>query len=374
MRGWLAALLVAAACGSGAAHTAPAIENPVEPAAEPIVIGHVASLSGPMASFGLAADRGARLAIAQHLGAPVRLVTVDDAGQHGEAAAAVTRLIDDDGAVAILGEVASSLTMAAGAVAQERGVPLISPAATNPEVTRIGDMVFRVAAVDADHARAAAIFAREHLRAARAAILVDGAHAYSRELAGQFARHFEAAGGVVAVEQTYAAGSFDAAALAATPVDVVYLPGYYTDVMSILPAARAAGIAAPLVGADGWDSPELGAGLGAALDGSFYSHQFSIHDEQAAAFVDAFRAEHGEAPDAIAALGYDAARLLLDALDRAAGAGGADLAAAIASTRGFAGVTGTISFDAERNPRKPLLILGYQRGAETLVARIAPAQ
>jgi branched-chain amino acid transport system substrate-binding protein len=381
MRRSALSLLVLAACGGPARTPAPVIENPAAARAE-IVIGHYASMTGANATFGQATDRGIQLAIEQRNaaggidGKTIRLVTLDDAGKPAEAATVVTRLIVEEGAQAILGEVASSLSLAGGTVAQAQGVPMISPASTRPEVTEVGPMVFRVCMLDDLQAEVGARFATGKLVASRAAILHDQTTPYSVDLARDFERHFTDLGGTIVLAQAYTGGNPDVSAqlqaIASAGADVVYLPGYYADVASILRQARDAGLAIPFLGGDGWDSAQLAELAGPALDGSFYVSHFSAAEPgpEVAAFVATYTERFGEAPDSLAALGYDAAGLLLDAMARARSLGGEDLRAAIQGTASFPGVTGTISIDAERNAHKSAVVIGHVRGTETIAARL----
>src|SRR5690606_21941308 len=141
--------------------------------------------------------------------------------------------------------------------------------------------------------------------------------------------------------------------------DVVYIPGYYTDVGNIAVQARKLDIKVPLLGADGWDSSKLAEIGGKAIEGCFYSNHYSQEDPspRVRSFIEKYSAKHGAPPDGLAALGYDAANILFDALKRAPGARGKALAAELSRTQDFEGVTGRISIDADRNAVKPAVIL-----------------
>src|SRR5262249_856586 len=182
------------------------------PASGSIVIGHFASMTGPQATFGISTDQAIRLALKERnakggvKGRKVELVTIDDAGKQSEAATAVTRLINDHKAVAVLGEVASSLSLAGGPIAQKSKVPMISPSSTNPDVTDVGDYVFRVCFLDDFQGWVDAKFAKENLKATKAAILYDQAQAYSSGLADYFDKAFKELGGTVVTKQAYTGG------------------------------------------------------------------------------------------------------------------------------------------------------------------------
>lgn len=352
---------------------------------KPIVIGHFASMTGSEATFGVSTDDGIKLAIRERnaaggvKGRPVELVTYDNKGSQQESATAVTRLITQNKAAAVLGEVASTRSIAGGQVAQRFGVPMITPSSTNPKVTEIGDMVFRVCYVDPLQGYACAKFAREHLKAEKVATLYNRDMVYSTGLRDYFREHFTRMGGTVTGEEAYGGGDADYSAQLAnirgTQPDVIFIPGYYTEVVNIAVQARRLGITVPLLGGDGWDAEDL-KNAGAALDGCFFSNHYS-HEEQRTEvqeFVRRYRAEYGKIPDGMAATGYDAARILMDAMERAASLAGKDLARAIGETKDFPGVTGIISIDEKRNARKPVVVLRLQGGVPSYVTTIQPPE
>jgi branched-chain amino acid transport system substrate-binding protein len=348
------------------------------------VIGHFASMTGSEATFGISTDNGIRLALEERNAAggvkdrKLTVVTLDDAGKTSEAGTAVTRLINDSDAVAILGEVASKLSLAGGEVAQNNGVPMITPSSTNPTVTELGDMIFRVCFLDDFQGWVMAKFAHEDLKATKAALIFDQASPYSKGLGEYFKSAFTKMGGQVVGEQAYTAGDQDVSAqlqsIKGSSPDVIVLPGYYTDVGNIIRQARKLGITAPFLGGDGWDSDELAKIGGDAINGSYYANHYGTEEPrpEVSNFVQKYKTKYGALPDGLAALGYDAALLLFDAMDRAPSLGGKDLAAAIAATKDFKGVTGTFSIDGNRNAKKSAVIIKYEDGVRKLVKRIEP--
>ncbi|HET9299322.1 MAG TPA: ABC transporter substrate-binding protein [Candidatus Polarisedimenticolaceae bacterium] len=333
------------------------------------------SLTGSEATYGQSALAGVQLAVDERNaaggvgGKPIEIVSYDDRGSTQEAGTAVTRLVTEDGVVAVIGEEASSLSIAGGEVAQRYGVPMISPSSTNPRVTAIGDKIFRVCFVDVFQSEVLARFAREHLEAATIAVLYDQSQAYSVGLKDAFVQAFLDLGGTVATSQAYSRGDQDFSAqlttIRDTRPDAVLVPGYYTDAANIAIQARRLGIAVPLLGGDGWDSAQLAAIGGDAVLNTFYSNHYSHEDPrpEVQGFIAAYGQRHGgELPDSVAALSYDAARILFGAMERAKSLSGDDLAAALAATRGFPGVTGRISMDADRNAHKPAVILEMRKG------------
>ncbi len=351
-----------------------------------IVIGHYGSMTGSEATFGASTDNGIKLAVEEINaagginGKKVRLITYDDKGDAREAGTAVTRLVTKDRVAAVLGEVASGLSLAGAPVCQENGVPMITPSSTNPKVTKVGDMIFRVCFIDPFQGSVCAKFARESekLKASKAAILTDQASPYSVGLQEEFEKAFIALGGSVVSKQTYQAGDQDFSAqltaIRSSEPDVIFVPGYYTDVGNIALQAKKLGLNTPLLGGDGWDSSKLGEIGGKALDGCFYSNHYSQQDpsERVQDFIKKYSAKHKETPDGLAALGYDAARILFEAMGRAKSLGGADLAAELAKTKDFDGVTGRISIDADRNAVKPAVILEMKNSQPEFVTTIQP--
>ena len=349
-----------------------------------IKVGFFGALTGPTATFAVSGRNGAMLAVEEInaaggvLGKPLVLLSEDDRGEASEAASVASKLITRDHVVALIGENASSRTLAAAPIAQSYKVPMVSPSSTNIEVTKKGDYIFRVCFIDPYQGQALATFARRDLQAQTAAILVDARSDYYVGLAEAFRKSFEAAGGRIVDESKYTEGDNDFSAqltaLRPKKPDVLVVPGYYTDAGLIARQARALGLSAVLLGADGWDSPKLVEIGGEAMEGSYLSNHYSVDDPSPAVrkFVDAYKAKYGAEPDSIAALTYDATRMLADAITRAGSTEGKRIRDALASTKDFAGVTGTISMDADRNPVKPAVILKVQDGRFHFAAAVAP--
>jgi branched-chain amino acid transport system substrate-binding protein len=349
-----------------------------------IRIGFYGALTGPTATFALSGKNGARLAVDEvnrsggMLGNRVELLVEDDRGEASEAASAVSKLITRDHVVALIGEFASSRTLAAAPIAQNEKVPMISPSSTNVQVTKKGDYIFRVCFIDPYQGKVLASFARQNLKAATAAVLVDARSDYSVGLAEAFRRDFTAAGGRVVAELKYAEGDndFSAQLTALKPLapDVLVVPGYYTDAGLIARQAGSLGLKAVLLGADGWDSPKLVEIGGAAMEGAYFSNHYSVDDPSPAVrgFVAAYKRAYAVEPDSIAALSYDAARVLFDAIRRAGSTDGKRLRDALAETKDFPGVTGTITMDEDRNPVKPAVVLKVEGGRFRFAASVSP--
>lgn len=349
-----------------------------------IKVGEFASLTGSEATFGQSSHKGTQLAIDDLnagggvLGKKIDLIYEDNQSQAGQSAIVVRKLISSDGVVAVLGEVASSRSLEAAPICQQSGIPMISPASTNPKVTQVGDDIFRVCFIDPFQGTVMANFARKTLKLNSVAVLSDVKSDYSLGLAKFFKQGFIAAGGNIIAEENYSGGDKDFSAqltaIKAANPDGIFVPGYYTEVGLIVLQAKQLGINCPIFGGDGWESSSLVPIGGAALEGDYFSTHYSPQDTSPAVqnFVKEFTAKYGETPDAMAALGYDSAMLLADAIKRAGATDGPKIRDALAATKNFPGVTGNITMDANRDASKPAVILEIKNGQFQYVKTIAP--
>ena len=355
-----------------------------QPAVAQIKIGAVSCISGPLSTFGVSSIRGARMAIEEInakggvLGQTVELVVDDNGSKAGETARITRKFLSQDHVVAILGDLTSSATMEAAPLAQEAHVPLITPTATAISVTKVGDYVFRSCFTDPFTGRIMARFAIEHLHARRGVILTDVKQDYSIGVSAELSAFYRQQGGQVLQEFSFSSGDTDFRAqlssLKSLQPDVVFVPAYYTEAALILREARQLGVKAPFVGGEGWDSPSLLSVAGKSADGSFYTNHFSPDDPEplVQTFVRAYKANYGTAPDALAALWYDGAELLADAIRRAGSAEPAKIRDALATTKAFPGVTGNISLDEQRNASKPVVVVTIANGQVKMVQRVEP--
>lgn len=378
----LLAALLAAGCGNrGAAGTGDVPRDDGR-----LRIGAVMSLTGDTARYGISAMNGMQMAVEDAngrggvRGKRVELIVQDTRSDAGETATVVRRLVRERRVHALLGEIVSSRSLTVAEVAQAERVPVLTPSSTSPEVTTRGDYVFRSCYTDPFQGAAIAQFAAKTLGARRAAMLLNGHESYSSKLAEFIRRDFELRGGEVVTTETYADGdSYFTAQLTkikeAAP-DVVFLPGYYREAGLIAREAKKLGLTAPLVGGDGWDSRDLYEMGEEALLGSFFSSHYSADDPDPLVrqFVADYQRLYGSLPDAFAATAYDAARIMLDAFERADNS--TDRAAirdALAETRNFPGVTGLITFNAARDAVKPIVIIKIEEGGRYAVQeRITP--
>lgn len=351
-----------------------------------IRIGFFGDLSGPTYNFGQSALNGTLMAadeINQAGGINGRRLDVvmqDDKGSPEMAAQSSSKLIQQYKVAAIIGAGASGNNLAAAPNAQSSQTPLIAPSSTHPAVTQAGDYIFRACYIDAFQGEVMARFAANTLKAKKAAIMVDFNAPYSRGLTEFFELSFAKLDGRIVAKQSYSQGDADfrgqLSAIKAAEPDVIYIPGYYGDVAIIAKQARQVGLTQPLLGADGWDAPELWELARDAVNGSYISNHYSVDDpaETIQKFVRDYRLRYQNlTPDAHAALAYDALRFLADAMRRAGSTEGPKLRDALAATKNFPGVTGVISMDANRNAVKPAVILKLQDASYIYQETIQPA-
>jgi len=355
-----------------------------------ILIGHVTSMTGSEATFGVSTDNGVKLAVEERnkaggvKGKKLVVKTLDAQGKPEEAQVAATRLVTKDKATVLLGEVASSRSLAVAPVADEHKVPMVTPASTNTKVTldaqgNTRKYVFRVCFIDPFQGTVMAKFAHENLKISKVAILRDVGNAYSVGLADAFQDAFKKTGGEIVSDQSFKSGDQDFKAqltkIREANPEALYVPAYYTDVGLIGRQVRELGMKQPLLGGDGFDSDKLFEIAKGAMDGSYFSNHYSQESTEPAVqeFVEKYKkAYNGQVPDALAALGYDAALVAMDAMERAKDLTGPSIAEALAATKDFKAVTGNITLDAQHNAVKSAVVIGIENNKAKYVTTIAP--
>ncbi|NLM43975.1 MAG: ABC transporter substrate-binding protein [Clostridiales bacterium] len=368
--------------------------EPAAPAASSesntIKVGLNYELSGNVATYGQGLTEGIELAVEEInnnggvLGKQVELVKADNKSDNAEAANVATKLITRDKVVAILGPATSGNTKGAIPVATQHKVPLISASATADDVTvdsngNVREFIFKTCFSDSFQGVIMANFAFEDLKVKNAAILMDNTSDYSKGLSTSFKERFESLGGTVVTEQAYQAKEKDFRAVltnikSANP-EVLYLPGYYEEVGLIVKQARDLGLNVPVLGGDGYDSPKLTELAGnEALNGVYFTNHYSSMDDspEVVEFKEAFNAKYGKDPDAFNALGYDLAYFLADAIERAGEAEPLKIKDALAATKDFKGITGTLTVDENHNPIKAITIIEMKDGVQTFLKKQEP--
>lgn len=353
-----------------------------------IKIGANLELSGGTASFGQSAADGLKLAIAEINkegidGKKLKIVKVDNKSDAAEATSGSIKLVSQDKVVAVVGSATSTNTLAQVQVAQDNKVPLITPTATNPDITnkagKVNDYVFRTCFIDPFQGTVAANFASDEVGAKTAAIYVDSASDYSKGLAAAFKEAFTAKGGKIVAEEAYVTKDTDFRStltrIKSAKPEFVFLPGYYEEVGLILKQARENGIDLPFMGGDGWDSPKVVEIAGAdALKNTYITNHYSPEDEDAKIqdFVAAFKKEYNKTPDAFAALGYDTGYYLADAIKRSGDASPEKIRQALEDVKDLQLVSGTLNLDKNHDPIKSATILEYVDGKQTFKTKINP--
>lgn len=390
----LVAAMLVAGCAPQQAPADPVVEQPaatVPPAAEaevavapapgfPVKIAVLAPLSGPVKTFGESTRNGVQMAFdeARAAGWEIEEVIEDSQCDAREAANAANKVIFEDGVRYIIGEVCSSASIPISEIAEANRVLQISPTSTNPAVTINEDgtdkaYVFRACFLDPFQGQVVAALARE-LGAETAAVLFDVGNDYVKGLAEFFRASFEEMGGTVTVFEAYTKEDMDFSAIlskvAAADPDAIFLPDYYAKNNLIAAQIKERGIEAQLLGADGWDSPELDVEL---FEGGYFSNHYSPQDPRpiVQGFVARYEARFGSVPDALATLGYDAARILLQSISDAGVDDATAVRDAMAAIR-FEGVSGEITFNEFGDPQKKAAIVRIVNGERVFHKFVAP--
>ena len=350
-----------------------------------IRIGGNFELTGGVASFGVSARNGIVLALEQANeqdvldGYKIKLIEADNKSDNAETTNMATKLITKDNVVAMLGPVISSNSIAAANVAQEMQVPMLTPTATAPDVTKVGDYIFRACFMDDFQAIAMAESAYNTLGSRKAAMLVNSGDPYSTALASFFRQRFEELGGQIVAEEKYLSKDTEfrpqLTKIKSSGADMIYIPGYYEEQGAIARQAREMGINVPLTGGDGWDSAKLVEIAGAEnLNDIYFTNHYSAGDDDPVVqeFVKAYEARFGHVPDAFAALGYEAGWILVDALKRAESFTPKAIRDALAATENLKILRANITMGADRNPIKDGIIVELKNGVPSVRDVIQP--
>lgn len=359
--------------------------------ADTIKIGANLEMTGNNATFGKSASNGANLAIKQVnakggvLGKQLTLVVADNKSEAAEAANSMQKLITQDKVVAVIAPIASSSVIAGAQVNQDNKVLAISPTASNPKVTvdpatnKVRDFVFRAAFIDPFQGSVMANFATKTLKAKTAAIYIDNSSDYAKGLGQFFKETFIKNGGQIVAEEAYLAKDTDFKAtltkIKVANADVIFVPGYYQEVGMLIKQAREIGLTMPVLGGDGWDSaklPEIAGGQ--ALNNTFFANHYSPDDKSDAIknFVDAYKKEYNETPDAFAALSYDATMMVIEAIKRANSVDTVKIKDELAKTKDYDAVSGKISLNETHDAVKSAVIIEMKDGKQTFKEKINP--
>lgn len=360
-------------------------------ASNDIKIGMVYELTGNTASYGTSAADGAKLAFKEInakggiLGKQIKIVTADNKGEPSESANAMTKVITQDKVIAVTGFTVSSCGIAGSAVAEDNKIPLVAAATVNPRVTvdekngKVKDYTFRACFIDSFQGTVSANFALKSLRTAKSAIMIDNSSDYSKGLAQIFKDVFTKGGGQVVIEEAYLQKDQDFKSILtkikAQNPEILYLPGYYEDVGKIVKQARELGITIPILGGDAWDSPRLvEIGSPQALNNTYFTNFYSVQDTNptSQSFVEAYQKEYGQLPDSMAAMGYDAAYLLVDAIKRANSVDSAKIREALVTMKDFKSVSGNMDLSPTHDAIRGVVIIEMKDGKQVYKETVKP--
>ena len=354
-----------------------------------IKIGGNFELTGGVANYGKQTMNGIQLAFKEAnaaggvLGKKLVLVTADNKSEPSEATNAITKLITQDKVSLVMGPVASSNVLATLQVAQDNKIPVLTATGTNTKITvdngKVRPYAFRSCFIDPFQGTVMANFATKTLKAKTAVIFIDNSSDYSKGLAESFEAQFVKNGGTIVGKEAFLQKDQDFKStltkIKVMNADTVFIPAYYEEVGKIAKQARELGINTPLIGTDGFDDPKVVEIAGAAaLNNTFFSNHYSAQDTdpRIQKFVAAFRAEYGQEPNALAALGYDAALMVIDSIKRANSTDPAKLRDALEQTKDLQVVTGVITMDANHNPIKSGVVIEMKDGKQVFKEKINP--
>ncbi|MGL5041780.1 MAG: ABC transporter substrate-binding protein [Culicoidibacterales bacterium] len=362
-----ASFLTLVGCGPGSTNT------------DTIKIGANFELTGAVSSYGSSELEGAKLALEEInakggvLGKQLSLVELDNKSDAAEVVSVATRLTTQEKVVATIGPATSGNAKAAITSANQAKVPLLSPSATSDDVTvdrdgKVQPYGFRLCFKDSFQGQVMAKFATENLKATKAMLIADNSNDYGTGLAKEFKAAFK---GQIVGQESYTDTEKDFSAIITNiknkDFDVLFIPGYYGQAGLIIKAAREAGISVPIIGADGFDSPELVNLAGSTnLNNVYYSAHYSSlsKDEKVTTFLTNFKAKYNKEPNAFHALAYDSVYLLADAITRADSATPAKITEALEATKEFKGVTGLVEIDEFHNAVKSGTVVELKNGKE----------
>lgn len=356
-------------------------------AGDEIVIGSNFELTGNVAQYGANANNGLKLAIKEANdagginGKKLKIVEADAKSEAAEAVNAATKLISDDKVIALIGPAVTANVIAESQVATDSKVPIIAPAATNPDVTvengQVKPFIFRACFIDPQQSEVMAQFAVKELQATKAVIYTDSSSDYSKSLGKIFKEKFEADGGVVVMEEAFLAKDQDFKAaltkIQTADADVIFVPAYYEEVGKIVKQARELGITAAILGTDGWDDSKVIDIAGKdALNNTFFCTHYFEGDADVQGFIKAYQEEYKADPNVFAALGYDAGKMLINAIERG-GEDGEKIRENIENITDLQVGTGKITMDAAtHNPIKGIVVIETKDGVRSLRTKIAP--
>lgn len=375
----LGMLLAASAAGCQAGAGSGAAGNG---GGDTIKIGFVGPLTGGASSYGQSSQKGLQLLEEQTNqagginGKKVEVIYSDDENKAATTVTVGQKLMNNDKVAAIVGPVTSTCANSLAPICQQYNVPMITGTGTNANITKNGDCIYRTCFIDPFQGQVMAKFASGDLKSKTAALLYNAGDDYSKGLADAFKSNFTQDGGSIVDEETYNTGDKDFNAqltkIAPRSPDVIFLPDYYSTVAVIAKEARSAGIKSTFLGGDGWDSSELFSIGGDSVEGAYFSDHYAADDTSAnvVEFIKEYKAKFNAAPDAFAALTYDAGKVLFESIKKA---GSTDANAIKGALKNYQGtvVCGSIKFDSDRNAVKAAVIIKAENGKNKFYKKIS---
>ncbi len=332
-----------------------------------IKVGGLAPLTGNLSIYGIATNNGIKMAVDEInakggvLGKKLEYIYYDEKGDATEAVNAYNKLVQNDKIVALIGDVTSTPSIAVAQQAAKDGIPMITATGTAADITKAGKNIFRVCFIDPYQGEVMASYSSKKLKAKTAAILYNTSDDYSIGLTNSFEATAKELGLTIVAKEGYTKGDVDFKSqltkIASAKADVLFLPVYYEDAALIAVQAKSSGITAKMLGADGWDGILDKISDPTALEGAFFCCGYSAEskDEKVQAFITKYTELYKEAPKGFSAQGYDAVYLLAQAMTEAGSTDSTKVVTALTNIN-FSGITGTIKFDANRNPIKGVVI------------------
>lgn len=354
-----------------------------------IKIGGNVEMTGGVANYGNQALSGMKLAFKQVnasggvLGKKINLILADNKSEPAEAANATTKLITQDKVSLVMGPIVSSNVLATVKIAEDNKVVVMTPTGTNEKITvdngKVHPFAFRACFIDPFQGRVMANYATKSLKVKTAVIYIDSSSDYSKGVAAAFEETFVKNGGKIVGKEAFLQKDQDFKAtltkIKAMNADIVFIPAYYEEVGKIVKQARELGINQPLLGTDGWDNPKVVEIAGAAaLNNTFFSNHYSSQDSDpnVRKFIEAYKAEYKEEPSSMAALGYDAAMIVVDAIKRANTTDATKVKEAMEQTKNLQVSTGIVTMDSNHNPIKSAVVIEMKDGKQTFKEKINP--
>jgi len=360
--------------GASALFALSAVSLPAAPLPSEIKVGAVETLTGDNSAYGISIRKGLELALSEINGqkllgpAQIKLIFMDDKADKQEGISVFTRLIDDEKVSAIIGPTLSSTAFAADPIAQKAGVPVLATSNTATGITAMGEYIFRDSLLQSGviPGTLSAVAAKTHPR--KAALLYEATNEYSKSEADVFKAALQKLGIQLVATESYSKGDSDfrtqLGKLNARRPDIFVISSLIGEAIPVLQQAREIGITQPIVGGNGFNSPNVLKSAKETAEGLIVGSAWFIDSTapKSQSFVAAFRKTYGSDPDQFAAQAYDGLYILATAIKNAGSADRRAIRDALAAVRGHKGALGTFSFDENRDPVHPSVTLIVRDG------------